>query len=109
LTLPVISGVTPALPVEDRRTRIRLYLGLLEALDSAEPRYSSMVSEVDVADAENAKMIATFHGEAIELQMGDEHFRHRYELFLKYFPSWKREFGTIRSIDLRFQGQVAVE
>jgi cell division septal protein FtsQ len=109
LALPVVSGVTPAMPIEERRARIRLYLGLLEALDSAEPRYSSMVSEVDVADEENAKVISAFHGEAVELQLGAEHFRHRYELFLKYFPSWKREFGVVRSVDLRFKGQVAVE
>jgi hypothetical protein len=68
-----------------------------------------MVSEVDVADQENAKAIAVFHGEAVELQMGDEHFRHRFELFMKYYPSWKHEFGAVRSVDLRFKGQVAVE
>jgi cell division protein FtsQ len=109
LTLPVISGISPATPVADRQRRIALYLELLEALDSAEPRYSSMISEVDVADPQNAKATAAYHGEAVELQMGDELFRHRFEVFLQNFPAWKQKYGVVRMVDLRFKGQVALE
>lgn len=109
LALPVLSGVTPAVAVAERQRRIRVYLELLAALDSAEPRWSSMVSEVDVADPENAKATAAYHGEAVELQMGDEHFRHRFEVFLQNFPAWKQKYGVVRMVDLRFQGQVALE
>jgi cell division protein FtsQ len=109
LTLPVVSGITPAMAIPERQTRIRLYLELLSALDSDEPRWSSMISEVDVADPENAKATAVYHGEAIELQMGDEYFRHRFEVFLQNFPAWKQKYGVVRMVDLRFQGQVALE
>jgi cell division protein FtsQ len=109
LALPVVSGVTPSMAVEERQKRIRLYLRLLAALDSAEPRYSSMISEVDVADPENAKATAVYHGEAVELQMGNEHFRHRFEVFLNRFAEWKQKYGVVRTVDLRFQGQVALE
>jgi cell division protein FtsQ len=109
LTLPVVSGITPAMAVEERQSRIRLYLELLSALDSSEPRWSSMISEVDVADPENAKATAVYHGEAVELQMGDEYFRHRFEVFLQNFPAWKQKYGLVRMVDLRFKGQVALE
>lgn len=109
LALPVISGVTPGMELDERRKRIRLYLQLLTALDSAEPRYSSMISEVDVADAENAKATAVYHGEAVELQMGEEYFRHRFEVFLNHFAGWKQKYGVVRTVDLRFKGQVALE
>lgn len=109
LALPVVSGVTPAMAIEERQKRIRLYLQLLSALDSAEPRYSSMISEVDVADPENAKATAVYYGEAVELQMGDEHFRHRFEVFLNHFAGWKQKYGVVRTVDLRFKGQVALE
>ncbi|MEX2301900.1 MAG: FtsQ-type POTRA domain-containing protein [Bryobacterales bacterium] len=109
LALPVISGVTPGMDLDERQKRIRLYLQLLTALDSAEPRYSSMVSEVDVADAENAKATAVYHGEAVELQMGEEYFRHRFEVFLNHFAGWKQKYGVVRTVDLRFKGQVALE
>jgi hypothetical protein len=109
LALPVISGITPKMALEDRQKRIRLYLELLVALDSAEPHYSSMVSEVDVADASNAKATAVYHGEAVELQMGEEFFRHRFEVFLNHFAGWKQKYGVVRTVDLRFKGQVALE
>jgi hypothetical protein len=49
------------------------------------------------------------HGsDIIDLQMGDDQFRHRYALFLKYVEGWKKEFGKVRAVDLRFEGQVAV-
>jgi cell division protein FtsQ len=109
LTLPVISGVTPAQDIADRQSRIRVYLELLAALDSEEPRWSSMISEVNVADPKNAKATAAFHGEAIELQMGDENFRHRFGVFLNNFPAWKQKYGIVKMVDLRFKGQVALE
>jgi cell division protein FtsQ len=109
LTLPVLSGIDTRTPVDERVRRIRLYLNLMNELDSAAPRYGSMVSEVQVADPRNAKVTAVYHGEAIELQIGEEYFRHRFELFLKYYPSWQREYGAVRSVDLRFKGQVALE
>jgi cell division protein FtsQ len=109
LTLPVVSGISPAMAVADRQKRIQLYLELLAALDSAEPRWSSMISEVDIADAQNARATAAYHGEAVELQMGDEYFRHRFEVFLQNFPAWKQKYGVVRMVDLRFQGQVALE
>lgn len=109
LALPVVSGITPSMAMEERQKRIRLYLQLLSALDSAEPRYSSMISEVDVADPENAKATAVYHGEAVELQMGDEYLRHRFEVFLNHFAGWKQKYGVVRTVDLRFKGQVALE
>ena len=109
LALPVVSGITPAMAVGERQRRIQIYLELLAALDSAEPHYSSMISEVDVADPQNAKATAAYHGEAVELQMGDEYFRHRFEVFRQNYPAWKQKYGVVRMVDLRFQGQVALE
>jgi cell division septal protein FtsQ len=109
LALPVVSGVTPGMALEERQKRVRLYLQLLAALDSAEPHYSSMISEVNVANPENAKATAVYHGDAVELEMGDEHFRHRFEIFLNRFAEWKQKYGVVRAVDLRFKGQVALE
>lgn len=109
LALPVVSGITPAMAVEERLARVRVYLELLAALDSEEPHYSSMISEVDVANPENARATAAYHSETVELQMGAEHFRHRFEVFLRHYPTWKQKYGLVRAVDLRFKGQVALE
>ncbi len=108
-SLPVIKGIQPSMPADERLKRLALFEALMAGLDGGEPRYSPQVSEVDLSDTQNAVVSTVHEGEIVDLQMGNEHFRHRYELFLKYFPSWKQEFGTIRSVDLRFKGHVAIQ
>lgn len=107
-SLPVLDGVEQDEPIEERRPRVRLFEALMADLDSAEPRYGEHVSQVDVADLENAKVTVVHEGDSIELEMGDELFRHRYEIFLKYVVGWKRQFGALGRVDLRYEDQVVV-
>ena len=106
---PVLTGIDRSMPQEDRIQRLKLYQALLSGLDASEPFYSSRVSEIDVADARNAKVSTAFDGEMIELQMGEKNFRHRFEVFLENFRKWKKEFGRVKSVDLRYQGVVVTE
>lgn len=106
---PVLTGISVSMPLPDRAKRVALYQALMADLDAAEPFYSSRISEVDVVDPRNAKLTTVYGGEMVQLQMGNESFRHRYEIFLKYFDSWKKEFGRVRTVDLRYKGVVATE
>jgi len=108
LNLPVVTGVTPEMPLPDRRRRIELLERLVADLDRDKPAYSHTLSEIDLSDAENAVVSTLHNGELVELQLGGRHFRHRYEIFLKYVSSWRREFQAVRTVDLRFKGLVAV-
>lgn len=107
-SLPVLDGIDQDEPIEERKPRVRLFEALMADLDSAEPRYGEHVSQVDVADPENAKVTVVHEGDSIELEMGDELFRHRYEIFLKYVAGWKRQFGALGRVDLRYEDQVVV-
>ena len=106
---PVLTGISASMPLPDRAKRVALYQALVTDLDAKEPFYSSRISEVDVLDPQNAKLTTVNGGEMVQLQMGSESFRHRYEIFLKYFDTWKKEFGRVRTIDLRYKGVVATE
>lgn len=108
-SLPVISGVLPKMALAQRKERVALFGAMMDELDGQEPRYGELISEVDLSDPQNALVTTVYEGEVVQLHLGAEHFRHRYELFLKYFPSWKQEFGKVRSIDLRFKGHVAIQ
>jgi cell division protein FtsQ len=107
-TLPVIAGVSPRMPFPERRERLALFEKLIETMDGGDPPYSPLLSEIDVSDLRNVRVTTTYGSEVIDLQMGNDQFRHRYALFLKYIDGWKREFGKVRAVDLRFEGQVAV-
>ncbi len=106
---PVLTGISASMPLPDRAKRVALYQALVADLDAEEPFYSSRISEVDVVDPRNAKLTTVNGGEIVQLQMGSENFRHRYQIFLKYFESWKKEFGRVRTVDLRYKGVVATE
>jgi cell division protein FtsQ len=107
-SLPVITGIGPSMPLAERQKRLALFERLISEMDSGDPPYSPLLSEIDISDLRNVRT-STLHGsDIIDLQMGDDQFRHRYALFLKYVDGWKKEFGKVRAVDLRFEGQVAV-
>ncbi|MDA1313126.1 MAG: FtsQ-type POTRA domain-containing protein [Acidobacteria bacterium] len=104
LELPVISGIDEAMAIGERRVRVALVRSLLVELGPERAK----VSEIDVADSANARVLTLYEGDIVELQMGAEEFRHRWNVFHQYVPSWKEKYGRIGSVDLRFEGQVAV-
>lgn len=104
LELPVVSGLTERMPAGERQVRV----GLVENLMSDLGAERAKISEVDVADSTNARVLTLYEGDVVELQMGEAQFRHRWEVFHKYVESWKEKYGRIGSVDLRFEGQVAV-
>jgi hypothetical protein len=106
--LPVIKGIDAVMESGARQIRMNLFGRLMESLDSKQPRLSEFLSEVDISDPKNAVVSAIYKDEVVDLQMGDEHLRHRFEVFLKYIDTWKAEFGSVKSADLRFEDQVAV-
>ena len=106
--LPVLDGVSAELPAPARQERVALYLALMRDLDSREPYYGARLSQIDVADPTNAKVTVAHLGDVIELEMGDRLFRDRFETFLKYIENWKRQFGSVGWVDLRYEDQVVV-
>jgi cell division septal protein FtsQ len=108
-SLPVTTGITPDMPFPERRRRLALFEKVMASLDEKEPKYSPLVSEIDVSDPGNAWLTTVHRGDVVELETGEENLRHRFEVFLKYIDGWKREYGHVRSVDLRFQGQVVIQ
>lgn len=106
--LPVIDGVEPDAPREEREKRVRLFERLVADLDAEEPPYSGQISQIDVGDAKNAKVTVVDDGQVVELLMGDKLFRHRFEVYLQYIDSWNQQFGKVGSVDLRIKDQVVV-
>ena len=106
--LPVLDGVSPELPAPARRERVALYLALMTDLDGQEPRYGARISQIDVSDPLNAKITVAHLGDVVELEMGNDLFRHRFETFLKYIENWKQQFGSVGWVDLRYEDQVVV-
>ncbi len=108
-SLPVITGIDEAMPIDQRRRRVNLFETVMEVFGAKGRDLAKGVSEIDVSDSGNAVVLTKHQNRMIKLQMGDRHFQHRLDVFLNYIDAWKSEFGPVEAVDLRFEKQVAVQ
>ena len=105
-SFPVVTGVSDGIAPEDRHRRMALFAALIQDLDREGTRYSQDLSEVDVSDPEDARVLIT--DTSILLHVGRERFLDRYKTYLEHIQEWRRTFPKIRSVDLRYERQVVV-
>lgn len=108
-SLPVLTGIDRAMVPEQRLQRLRLFEAVMDVFADAGSEIAAGVSEIDVSDAGNAVVLVKHQDRMVSLQMGGRHLRHRLEVFLGYIDAWRSEFGSVQSVDLRFEKQVAVQ
>ncbi|MBI4443461.1 MAG: FtsQ-type POTRA domain-containing protein [Acidobacteria bacterium] len=107
-TFPVVRGVTAQEARESRRTKMQLFAALMEELAQGSPELSTEISEVDLSDAQDAHVVVAEPFGAILLHLGKENFLARYLTYAAHIPEWKEKFPNLRSVDLRYEGQVVL-
>jgi cell division protein FtsQ len=106
---PVLTGVTESQPLPERQRRVGVLLAVMAELDSETPQRSGEISEADLSDPLDAAVTVTASGSAVLVHLGDRNFLDRYKLFLANLDQWRSEYGTVRTVDLRFEKQVIVQ
>ena len=104
----VIRGVSSEDSLETRRSKMQLFQTLMEELNSGDPPYSETISEVDLQDPGDVRVVVADSAGAILLHLGREDFLARYRIYLGHIQEWKQKFPSIQSIDLRYGGQVII-
>ena len=107
-TFHVVRGVSSEDSPETRRSKMQLFQALMEELNSGDPSYSETVSEVDLRDPDNVRVVVADSTGAILLHLGREDFLARYRVYLGHIQEWKQKFPSVQSIDLRYGGQVII-
>lgn len=108
-SFPVVTGVSENDPPEIRRQRMGLYNALIQDLDRDGSHYSVDLSEVDVSDPEDARIILADSGAGTLLvHLGNANFQERYRTYLAHIQEWRRNFPKIGSVDLRYERQIVV-
>jgi len=117
---PVVTGIHPGLPAEERERRMQLFSGFLQQINAARSGSSDAVSEVDLSDAKNVRAtldtLPTNGGPVLwpasagplVVDFGDHDFENRFQTLLKSIIQWRTSAGRIESIDLRFDGEAVV-
>jgi len=107
-SFPVIKGISESEPLSARAARMQIYAALMRELDAEGARYSQDISEADLADPEDAKVVAADPGGAVLIHLGSSDFLRRYKIYLAHLQEWRQQFQKLDSVDLRYEHQIIV-
>jgi cell division protein FtsQ len=123
---PVVTGIGPDMPLEDRELRMQLFASFSQQVESARAGAMDQVNEVDLTEAKN--LTATIFGlqagvpsttaaagdatgpwggdpAPLVVYFGDTDFKDRYLALISDIGKWNTSKGRLKSVDLRFTGE----
>ena len=107
-SFPVILGINPGEPPSTRSARMKIFSDLVRQLDSSGARYSQDLSEVDLSDPDDVKVVAN-HGDGVVLvHLGSSNYLERYKIYVAHLQEWRQQFDKLESVDLRYDHQIIV-
>ena len=108
-SFPVVTGIDPGDPLPSRRARMAVYGRLISDLDSTGPHLSEQLSEIDLTDPEDARVLMPEPGADILAHFGDDQFLARYQRYKAHIAEWRQQYPKLASVDLRYEQQVVLE
>lgn len=104
-SFPVVTGIAQTDPLSVRAARMKLYTRFTSDLGEQ----TRNISEVDLSNPEDVKALVPDGNTDILVHFGEDQFLHRYELYQKNLPGWRKDFPKMASADMRYERQVVIE
>lgn len=108
-SFPVVNGVTTQQSPEERASRMRLYADFMNTLNSTNGMAASQLSEVDLSDPEDVRVLLPSAGTDLLVHFGSEDFAARWQRLEEKLPGWRRQYPRLAGVDLRYQRQTVLE
>jgi cell division protein FtsQ len=108
-SFPVVTGIDPRDPAASRKARMATYQRLISDLDSAGQHLSQQISEIDLTDPEDARVLMPEQGGDILAHFGDEQFLTRYQRYKTHIGEWRQQYPRLASVDLRYDNDVVLQ
>lgn|GEM_PF-215637 len=109
MSLPVVIGMTPDLPLSTRAARMAIYNRFVAEIDSAGPPLSRKLSEVDLTDPEDVKALIPEDGMDVLVHFGNASYLARFQSFEQHLPEWREMYPHLASADMRYDHQVVLD
>jgi len=107
-SFPVILGASSGEPISTRAARMKIYNELIRQLDSGGAQYSHDISEVDLSDPDDVKVLASDSQGAVLVHLGSANYLDRYKIYVSHVQEWRTQFDKLESVDLRYDRQIVV-
>ena len=108
-SFPVVTGVGAEQSAEERASRMRLYADFMAALSSTGDSAVSQLSEVDLSDPEDMRVLLPSAGSDLLVHFGSEDFAARWQRLEEKLPGWRQQYPRLAGVDLRYQRQTVLE
>jgi len=105
-SFPVVVGMSDNEPLSTRAARMKIYTQLLHQLDSSGASYSHDLSEVDVSDPDDVKVMVSDPKGAVLVHLGSANYLERYQIYVNHIQEWRAQFTHVDSVSLRYEGQI---
>jgi cell division protein FtsQ len=108
---PIVTGIADTMSDADRQKRMQNYKEFIRSIDMVHAHSSDQVSEVDLANPKELRVVmAGIPGakatQAVTLFFNQADFAARYSTVVQNFSVWQAENGCVQSIDMRYRSPV---
>jgi cell division protein FtsQ len=107
-SFPVIVGMNSGEPPSTRAARMKIYNDVVSQLDAGGARYSQELSEIDLSDPDDVKVMANHHAGEVLVHLGSSSYLERYQIYVTHLQEWQQQFDKLESVDLRYDRQIIV-
>jgi cell division protein FtsQ len=108
-SFPVVTGVESRDSLAGRRAKMDVYQRLVGELDAGGQHLSDQLSEIDLSDPEDARVLMPEQGTDILAHFGEDHFLERYHRYKAHIAEWRQQYPKIAEVDLRYDQQVVLQ
>ena len=108
-SFPVVTGIESRDSMAARRARMDIYQKLVADLDSNGQHLSDQISEIDLRDPEDARVLIPEQGTDILAHFGEDHFLDRYQRYKAHIAEWRQQYPKLAEVDLRYDQQVVLQ
>ena len=87
---------------------MKIYNDVVRQLDSGGAHYSQDLSEIDLTDPDDVKVLANHRAGEVLVHLGSSNYLERYKVYVTHVQEWQQQFDKLESVDLRYDRQIIV-
>jgi len=113
LHFPIVTGLSENMPRDERERRMQTYQEFMKNIDLVRSDSSDRVSEVELSNPKDLRVVMTGlaranDAQAVTIHFGAGDFTGKYRMLVENIADWQAKAGCVQSVDLQFSKQVVL-
>jgi cell division protein FtsQ len=110
---PIVTGLSENIPRDEREKRMKIYQEFMQAIELVKSGSADRVSELDLANPRDVRVVLTGLAgadkpQAVTVHFGQSDFNNKYRMLIENFAQWQANSGRVQTIDLQYSRQVVI-